>query len=229
MCGRFTLTTGDRTGLAARFAVALPDSGGMERFNVAPTEEILAVCADEEGVRSSRLLRWGLVPGFAKDLKGPLMINARSETVTQKKTFAKLVAGVTHRCLIPADGFYEWLRPEDPKGARMPFRFTVHGGEPFAMAGLWCWSRPGGDGADWLASATVLTCAPNPLVARLHDRMPVILPGPEAEAAWLSPSLSTEDVLALCRPLEADWMASTAANPRVNKSGIDESPELLVA
>jgi putative SOS response-associated peptidase YedK len=227
MCGRFTLTTGDRSGLAARFAAAsLPEAGGTERFNVAPTEEVLVVTAGEDGTREGRLVRWGLVPGFAKDLKGPLMINARAETVPEKKVFARLAAGGPSRCLVLADGFYEWLRPEDPKGARVPFRFTVDGGAPFAMAGLWCWSRPGGE---WLASATVLTCAPNRLVARLHDRMPAILPGPQAEAAWLSPQLGLEEAMALVAPLDEARMEVRPANPKVNKSGIDEGPELLVA
>ena len=227
MCGRFTLTTGDRSGLAARFAAAsLPETGGTERFNVAPTEDILVVTAGEDGAREGRLVRWGLVPGFAKDLKGPLMINARAETVPEKQVFAKLAAAGSHRCLVVADGFYEWLRPEDPKGARVPFRFTVDGGAPFAMGGLWGWSRPGGE---WLASATVITCAPNPVVARLHDRMPAILPGPEAEAAWLSPDLGLEEAMALIGPLDPGRMDVTPANPKVNKAGIPEGPELLVA
>ncbi len=101
----------------------------------------------------------------------------------------------------------------------------VDGGEPFAFAGLWGWSKPEGE---WLASATILTCAPNPVVARLHDRMPVILPGPDAEAAWLSPDLAVEDACAMCLPLDAERMSVAPANPKVNKSGLEhEGPELL--
>src|SRR5262249_19186499 len=141
-----------------------------------------------------------------------------------------------HRCLILADGFYEWLRPEDPRAQRIPWRFTVDGGEPFAFAGLWTWAKPNddtqspsGSGTGWLASATILTCAPSPLVARLHDRMPVILPGPDAEAAWLSDRLRMDDVAGLCVPLDADRMQGAPANPRLNRSGLpDEGPELLV-
>ena len=205
----------------------MPDAG-LERYNVAPTEAIAAVVVGKSGEREAHALRWGLVPGYAKSLKGgPPMFNARSETVAEKRPFKDLLARPRGRCLILADGFYEWLRPEDRKGQRVPFRFTVDGGEPFAFAGLWGWSRPEGE---WLASATLLTCEPNAVVARLHDRMPVILEGPEAEAAWLSPELAPEDALALCRPLDAGRMTAEPANPRVNKSGLDdEGPDLLRA
>jgi putative SOS response-associated peptidase YedK len=206
----------------------MPSEGGLERFNVAPTEEALAVVNGKEGGREAHLLRWGLVPSYAKDLKGPPMFNARSETVAAKAPFKSLIGKARNRCLIIADGFYEWLRPEDRKAQRVPFRFTVDGGEPFAFAGLWCWSRPGG--GDWLASATILTCAPNGLVARLHDRMPVILSGPDAEAAWLSADLTPSDASALCLPLDASRMGASPANPRMNRSGLDdEGPDLLVA
>jgi putative SOS response-associated peptidase YedK len=225
MCGRYTLTTGDHGQLAQRFGAMMPASGGTERYNVAPTEEAVAVVNGKTGEREAHLLRWGLVPTYAKDLKGPPMFNARSETIATKAPFKSLVGSPRHRCLIVADGFYEWLRPEDKKAPRVPFRFTVDGGEPFAFAGLWCWSKPAGE---WLASATILTCPPNPVVARLHDRMPVILPGPDAEAAWLSADLGVEDACAMCLPLDADRMSVAAANPKVNKSGLEEEgPELL--
>lgn len=225
MCGRFTLTTGQRGELEARFGASLPiGSGGLERYNVAPTETVLAVCADRE----ARELRWGLIPHWAKDLKGGArMINARSETVAEKKPFASLVAGAEGRCLVLADGFYEWLRPEDKKAARVPFRFTVDGGAPFAFAGLWTRARI--DGAR-VESVTILTTSPNPVVSRLHDRMPVILPDAEAEAAWLSPAVAGAEALALCTPLEERRMAVVAANPAVNKPDPDaEGPHLLVA
>jgi putative SOS response-associated peptidase YedK len=228
MCGRYTLTTNDHQQLAQRFGAAMPEDGGLERFNVAPTEQAVAVVVGKTGGREAHLLRWGLVPSYAKSLKqGPPMFNARAETVGTKAPFAKLVGSPRHRCLIVADGFYEWLRPEDRKAQRVPFRFTVDGGAPFAFAGLWCWSKPEGE---WVASATILTCAPNPLVARLHDRMPVILPGPDAETAWLSADLAVEDACGLCLPLDADRMQAAPANPRVNRSGLEvEGPELLVA
>jgi putative SOS response-associated peptidase YedK len=227
MCGRYTLTTNDRQRLGERFGAIMPDEG-LARFNVAPTEAVATVVIGKTGEREAHALRWGLVPGYAKSLKGgPPMFNARSESVAEKRPFKDLLAKPRGRCLLLADGFYEWLRPEDKKGARVPFRFTVDGGEPFAFAGLWGWSKPEGE---WLASATMLTTTPNAVVARLHNRMPVILPGPEAEAAWLSPDLDPADALELCRPLDAARMTATPANPKVNKSGLDdEGPDLLTA
>ena len=205
----------------------MPDAG-LGRYNVAPTEAVAAVVMGKTGEREGHALRWGLVPGYATSLKGgPPMFNARSESVATTRPFKDLLAKPRGRCLLLGDGFYEWLRAEDKKGRRVPFRFTVDGGEPFAFAGLWGWSRPEGE---WLASATMLTCPPNAVVARLHDRMPVILEGPEAEAAWLSEDLSPEDALALCRPLDPGRMTAAPANPRVNKSGLDdEGPDLLRA
>ena len=225
MCGRFTLTTGQRAELEVRFGAALPIGGGLERYNVAPTEEVLAVCGDGEG----RLLRWGLIPHWAKDLKGGArMINARSETVGEKRPFSTLVDTAGGRCLVLADGFYEWLRPEDKKAKRVPFRFTVDDGAPFAFAGLWTRARVDGEP---MRSVTILTTAPNPMVARLHDRMPVILPDADAEAAWLSSGVSGREALGLCRtPLPEARMQVVAANPAVNKPDPDhEGPHLLLA
>jgi putative SOS response-associated peptidase YedK len=222
MCGRFTLTAGQRSALETRFGAALPD-GALERFNVAPTESLLAVCGPE---REGRLLRWGLVPHWAKDLKvGARMINARSETAGTKAPFASLVPEPRRRCLILADGFYEWLRSEDKRQPRQPFWFRVDEGEPFAFAGLWARARVGGE---LVESATILTTTPNAVVARLHDRMPVILPGPDAEAAWLSADVSGEEALGLCRPIDAARMSAQPANPAVNKPDPDaEGPHLL--
>lgn len=222
MCGRFTLTTGQRAELEVRFAAALPEGVGLERFNVAPTEDVLAVCGDGEG----RALRWGLIPHWARDLKaGARMINARAETAESKQPFASLVAEGESRCLILADGFYEWLRSEDTRQPRQPFRFTVDGGTPFAFAGLWARARIDGER---VRSATVLTTTPNAVVSRLHDRMPVILPDREAELAWLSGEVSGEEALALCGPFPAERMAVAAANPAVNKPDPEhEGPHLL--
>ncbi len=237
MCGRYTLTSNDRQRLGERFGAMMPedgvesfgvDMGSFARYNVAPTESVAVVVVGKSGDREAHRVRWGLVPGYAKSIKGgPPMFNARSETIATKRPFKDLLAKPRGRCLILADGFYEWLRPEDKKGDRVPFRFTVDDGAPFAFAGLWGWSKPEGE---WLASATLLTTQPNPLVARLHDRMPVILPGPDEEAAWLSPDLSPEDAVELCRPLDGARMTSTPANPKVNRSGLpDEGPALLAA
>ena len=180
-------------------------------------------------------MRWGLVPRWAKDLKvGYRMINAKAENLTASRAYAPLVGKFRHRCLIVADGFYEWMRAEDPKQPRQPWRFTVDGGEPFAFAGIctrkeWEEDGPGVEGG-WLYSCTIVTTTPNELVAKVHDRMPAILPGPEAEAAWLRPDLELADAVAMCAPLPASRMSSAPANPRLNKVGKGiEGPELLIA
>ena len=216
---------------------------GLGRFNVAPTQEILTVrSAPEEeraeaGEREARLMRWGLVPRWAKDLKvGYRMINAKRENLSASRAYGPLVGKFRHRCLIVADGFYEWMKAEDPKQPRQPWRFTVDGGEPFAFAGI-CTRKEWGDPEDrgyddgWLYSATIVTTTPNRVVARVHDRMPAILAGPDAEAAWLSTDLSVDDAVAMCEPLDPARMEAEPANPKLNKvgKGMTEGPELLVA
>jgi putative SOS response-associated peptidase YedK len=217
---------------------------GLGRFNVAPTQEILVVRSspdpDEaaEGEREAKLMRWGLVPVWAKDLKvGYRMINAKTENLTKSKAYGPLVGKFRHRCLIVADGFYEWMRAEDPKQPRQPWWFTVDGGAPFAFAGLCTrkpWDDPEDRGVDadgYLYSATIITTTPNAVVKPVHNRMPAILPGPEAEAAWLRPDLSAEDAIAMLGPLDPRRMAGAPANPALNKvgKGTAEGPELLVA
>jgi putative SOS response-associated peptidase YedK len=216
---------------------------GLGRYNVAPTQEILVVRSSpdeqeaEEGEREARLMRWGLIPVWSKDLKvGYRMINAKVENLTKSRAYGPLVGKFRHRCLIVADGFYEWMKAEDPKQPRQPWRFTVDGGEPFAFAGLCTrkeWEDEGDRGFDdgWLYSCTIVTTTPNEVVAPVHNRMPAILPTPEAEAAWLRPDLSAEDAVAMCGPLDPRRMQSAPANPKLNKvgKGMEEGPELLVA
>jgi putative SOS response-associated peptidase YedK len=216
---------------------------GFGRFNVAPTQEILVVRASpeaeeaEQGEREARLMRWGLVPVWSKDLKvGYRMINAKKENLLKSKAYGPLVGKFRHRCLIVADGFYEWMKAEDPKQPRQPWHFQVDGGEPFAFAGLCTrkeWSDPEDRGYDdgYLYTCTLVTTTPNKVVAPVHDRMPAILLSREAEAAWLNPDLSAEDAVAMCGPLEASRMSSAPANPKLNKvgKGMAEGPELLVA
>ena len=261
MCGRFTVTAKDTKKVADRFQVELekalertaageapPPSReraekaakGLGRFNVAPTQEVLTVRSSPDpeeaarGEREARLMRWGLVPRWAKDLKvGYRMINAKAENLTSSRAYGPLVGKFRHRCLIVADGFYEWMKAEDPKQPRQPWRFTVDGGEPFAFAGICTRKEWEGEEADdgWLYSCTIITTDPNEVVGKVHDRMPVILPGPEAEAAWLRPDLELEDAIALCStPLDPARMSGSPANPRLNKVGKGiEGPELLVA
>jgi putative SOS response-associated peptidase YedK len=173
-------------------------------------------------------MRWGLIPPWAKDAKVAYkMINARSETVGDKSAYRRLIASADRRALLVADGFYEWLRSEDKRQPRIPFRFTLAGGEPFAFAGLW---TPGTLEGEPIETATILTTAANSLVASVHDRMPVILAGPDAEQAWLSPELDTAAAKALLVPFPAELMLAAPANPLVNKvGGVEESPDLLLA
>jgi putative SOS response-associated peptidase YedK len=217
---------------------------GLGRFNVAPTQEILVVRSSpdekeaEGGEREARLMRWGLIPVWSKDLKvGYRMINAKTENLTKSRAYAPLVGKFRHRCLIVADGFYEWMKAEDPKQPRQPWRFTVDGGEPFAFAGLctrkeWDDAEERGVNPDgYLYSATIITTTPNAVVKPVHDRMPAILPSAEAEAAWLDPRLTTEEAIAMCGPLDPGRMSGAPANPALNKvgKGMAEGPELLVA
>ncbi|MDQ3609919.1 MAG: SOS response-associated peptidase [Actinomycetota bacterium] len=212
MCGRYTLTSGAGE-IDDRFGTRLPGLAGG-RYNVAPTETIAIVAAPEPGTRRAHAVRWGIEPPWKRG--GPL-INARSETAANRHPFAKLVSQPASRCLIPADGFYEWMRAEDRREPRRPFHFTLTDGRPFAFAGLW-------DGE----AATILTTAPNELVARLHDRMPVILDDQGAERAWLEHDLGAEDLPVLCFSLDAVRMRSRPANTETNKAGT-EGPHLLHA
>ena len=246
MCGRFTVKGTDTNKIADRFAVELEKALGnrkesvVGRYNVAPTQEVLTVRSSpdpeeaKQGEREARLMRWGLVPRWAKDLKvGYKMINAKTERIPESRAYSPLIGKFRHRCLIVADGFYEWMKAEDPKQPRQPVHFTVDGGEPFAFAGICTrkeWEGEEADEEGWLYSCTLLTTTPNELVARVHNRMPVILDGPEAEATWLNPEMSAEDLLSMCGPFDASRMDSQLANPKMNKVGKGiEGPELLVA
>jgi putative SOS response-associated peptidase YedK len=186
MCGRFTLHS-PKEFLAGRFDVDLSDLTDLApRYNVAPTQDILAVRADDEGGRTPGLLRWGLVPYWTKDpAKLPLMINARAETVDKKPAYRDSFR--SRRCLIPADGFYEWRSHGDARGPKTPYFISMRDREPFAMAGLWARWRPRDAGEPVLSCAIVTTVA-HPALAGIHHRMPVVLPRAR-EADWLDPEL----------------------------------------
>ena len=228
ICGRYT-NTAEPAALEQRFGVTIPFSEGSRRYNIAPTETIVAVVRGPDGERRWRApMRWGLIPPWAKDAKiAYKMINARAETRRRRSPpTVRLLADADRRALLLADGFYEWLRPEDRRQPRVPFRFTLTDGAPFAFAGLW---TPGTLDGEPIETATMLTTTRQRRRRAVHDRMPVILPGPESELAWLSPELDAAAAKALCVPLAAERMVATPANPRVNKAGGDEGPELLVA
>jgi putative SOS response-associated peptidase YedK len=178
VCGRYTLATPDPGAIRDRFPVG-ESVEIRQRFNVAPADDVLAVTTDREGHPRGELLRWGLVPSWAeKPETGLKMINARVESVADRPAYRR--AFERFRCLIIADGFYEWQpRPNQPK---QPFHITAAGGGLFAFAGLWSiWY---GEDDRKIRSCTILTVAANSAIAPLHDRMPVIL-APDAESAWL--------------------------------------------
>ena len=228
MCGRYTNTAGPEE-LNDRFRAPISGTEGTGRYNVAPTEQVLAVVADgSPPARRAELLRWGLVPSWATEIKGPLMINARIETVTEKPAYMRLIPRAERRALQLADGYYEWLKPERRGELRQPFHFQVDGGVPFAFAALWTPAKVEGE---WLHSITLLTrdSRPNPVAAAIHDRMPVILADADAQAAWLDPSVGAEEALSLCGPLPAERLSAHPANPAVNNvHTAPDGPELLV-
>ncbi|NNJ12275.1 SOS response-associated peptidase [Chloroflexales bacterium ZM16-3] len=214
MCGRYTLSaTGGQ--VAERFDIA--DTPQLTpRYNIAPTQAVPLVRVGPEG-RELALLRWGLVPSWAKDLAiGAKMINARSETVAEKPSFRAALR--QRRCLILADGFYEW---QAAPGGKQPFYFRVHAGAPFAMAGLWeSWRGPD-DVA--VQTCTILTTRANPLLAPLHDRMPVILP-PDEYRLWLDPDMREAGPLEhLFEPFPAEAMESYPVGKGVNRVANDSA------
>lgn len=218
MCGRFTLTNPDPRRLAMRYSIG----GDLElderpRFNIAPTDPVLAVRGRADGDRDLGRLRWGLVPGAWAESGRPL-INARSETVASQPAFAELFR--ERRCLIPADGFYEWRH--DPDG-KQPIWISRPERELFSFAGIWTEHRARQGEA--LASCAILTCDPNELMAEIHDRMPVILP-PEVESEWLAPDADVERLRELMAPLPADRLETREVSDSVNDARAD-GPELL--
>ena len=231
MCGRFS-NTGKKTDelqekLAQRLGVTLPESDrGYERFNIAPTQEVLAVVEDRDGRRIEGL-RWGLIPRWAKDAKvGFRMINARAETVLERPSYRSLVKHAKHRCLVLADGWYEWQKPEDPKQPRRPVHFSLDDGRPFCFAGLWTtWSAPEGD---IVPSCTIVTCEANEVTRPIHDRMPVVLADAAQWKLWLDTALDGAAASELLVTLHSARVSVRLANPVVN-SGRHEGPDCLLA
>jgi putative SOS response-associated peptidase YedK len=228
MCGRYTNTAGVQE-LNDRFRVPITSDAGTHRFNIAPTEEVLAIVSPR-GEPEARMLRWGLVPSRATDLKGSYkLINARMETVQRTPAYRRLIPNASRRALQLADGYFEWLKPERDSGPRQPFFFQVDGGIPFAFAALW---TPARVDDEWIQSVSLLTCdaSPNGVARAIHDRMPVILADRDAQAAWLDPAVGAEEALSLCGALPPERLSARPANPAVNKPGdAPEGPELLLA
>lgn len=219
MCGRYTLAHKTPADVAAPFDVhgATIPLEALGRANVCPTEDVLVVTAGPE----AKVMRWGLAPSWAT-LKGmrPL-INARDDKLRSSGAWKGLVADSASRCLVIADGWLEWQKAEDPRQPRQPFLHRLPQGEVFAFAGLWCTARPK-DADSALSSCTIVTTAANREAARLHDRMPAILAGPDERAAWLSASVDLDGAIDLMRPLADGLLEITPVSPEVNTAGNDQ-------
>lgn len=201
MCGRYSLAT-----LPPNLEHAFPEAEWTPRYNLAPTQSCPVLT--QEAPDTLQAYRWGLVPRWARDLgMGARMINARSETVWDKPTFKGPVRNT--RCLVPADGFYEWKRT--PEG-KQPFRIR-----PTADAYLWfagIYDRWQGKEGQWIPTFSILTTEPNALMASLHDRMPVIL-GEAARKRWLDAAASREELDELLQPYPADALEAYPVSPQV--------------
>jgi putative SOS response-associated peptidase YedK len=223
MCGRYTLAGTDPSQLRARWPVG-ERLEVRRRYNVAPGDDVLAVVRDgrsEGGAAEGTLLRWGLVPFWASDPKeiGVKTINARAETVAERPAFRD--AFESRRCLILADGFYEW-------SGGVPHWIARPGGEPFAFAGLWASWRPKGASREVepLRSCSIVTTAAAGPVRALHDRMPVILAGAEQESLWIDAATPADELHALCAPDAAPELEFRAVSRAVNDARHD-APDCL--
>ena len=226
MCGRY-LNKLPVAEIARIFGTRNTLPNYPERFNIAPTDPVLAVRFNAKTrERTLDALRWGLVPHWAKDLKaGATKINARAETVATLPAFRD--AFQARRCLIPASGFYEWKKAG---GTRQPYAVVPEGEPLFAFAGLWeNWrDRTAGEGAEWIRTCAIITGEPNELVAPIHNRMPVILPR-EAWPRWLGEEPADKDsLLALLKPFPVERMRVYQISAKVN-SVKNDGPELLDA
>lgn len=215
MCGRYRLSR--RKQLVEEYFDTVSDEPEWApRYNIAPTQPVPVIRQNPaEPQREMALMRWGLIPSWAKSLSGPPMINARSEKVATTPAFRDPMK--SHRCLIPADGFYEWQKSAWPK---QPFCFEVNGGELFAFAGLWDrWKDPSGQ---WIKSCSILTTTPNTVTSPVHDRMPVILDR-DSYDQWLDPGMTNvEAVSEMLKPYDARLMRCFPVSARVNHVANDD-------
>ena len=212
MCGRYSLIA-DLGELARQFEFDGDWLTFESAYNIAPTQEVLTVVGGE--TRRGGFMRWGLIPHWAKNASiGSRMINARAETVAEKPAFRDALR--RRRCLVLADGFYEWQRTG---GAKRPMRIVMRSGEPFAFAGLWSvWRDPSGNA---VPSCTIITTAANDLLRPIHDRMPVVLPK-DLEELWLD--LSVEDastLTSIMAPYPADALEAYEVSSLVNSFAND--------
>jgi len=217
MCGRYSITqpveaiqrvfhVGERPNLPPR-------------YNVAPTQDVPAVRRGEDGERHLALLRWGLIPFWADDASiGSRMINARAESAAEKNAFR--TAFRRRRCLIVADGFYEWQKPATKGGRKQPYRVTLTDGGLFAFAGLWeSWREPAS--GETVESCAILTTDANEDLAQIHERMPVIL-DPAGYETWLDPDADPVDAQALLGPYPSERLTAYPVPTRVNAVANDD-------
>ena len=218
MCGRYTLTS-NLNDLQGRFGFEAGDLVQPPRYNIAPSQSVLAVV--NQGRLQAEFMRWGLIPYWAKDASiGARMINARAETVAERPAFREALQ--RRRCLILADGFYEWRREGDRK---TPVYVALKSREPFGMAGLWeVWKAPSGE---LVRSCAIVTTTPNRLMTPIHSRMPVIL-ARGCEATWLDRNVEAFGLLAkLLVPYPAEEMDAYQVSALVN-SQKNDIPECLI-
>ncbi len=216
MCGRYTLTCRPDVVVEEFRLEEIPDF--EPRYNVAPSQWVACVRAGfRERQREAIMLRWGLIPSWARDpAMGMKLINARAETVAEKPSFQKSFR--ERRCLVPADGYYEWKR----EGARkQPYYIRLKNGRPFAFAGLW--SRWNGEDGKTIESCAILTTTPNERLASIHDRMPVIV-HPGVYEPWLDSGLQdTTRLVPFLTPYPADAMIAVPVGRRVNDPRVDDA------
>ena len=211
MCGRFARYD-DEKDLVERFNFSNPSGILFEkRFNIAPTQTVPVILLENDN-RVIKLMRWGLVPFWAKDPTiGNRLINARAETITEKASFKTPLK--KNRCLVPASGFYEWKKDERIK-TKIPIYFRLKNEQPFAFAGIWDdWKKPEGDR---LLTFTIITTMANELMKPIHDRMPVILHSND-ESKWLDPELiDLDSLVTLLIPYPSDLMKAYEVSTIVN-------------
>jgi len=220
MCGRFTLIT-PMNELVLRFRAEAPTKEFKPRYNAAPTQELLIIPQDTPHKFS--ISRWGLIPHWAKDAKiGNKMINAKAETLLEKPSFKNLISG--KRCMVIADGFYEWKKSGNTK---IPYRISLPNNKPFAFAGLYeDWINEG----KTIRTFTIITTAPNSQVKEIHDRMPVILPE-RNEKDWLT--AEPLNAISLLNPFSKKLLVQEVSrkvnNPENDNPSILQSPNLLTS
>ena len=214
MCGRYTITL-EPAFFQQELALGKIPSEWKPRYNVAPTQNVPSVRNAE--TRDVEMLRWGLIPHWAKDTSiGYKLINARSETLREKPSFRD--AFHKRRCLVLADGFYEWQKSSKDGRQKVPYRFTLKDEKPFAFAGLWELWRSGKD--EEVLSCTIITCAANVVVSAIHNRMPVIL---DKDTCWRWLELQSMDALTgLLKPYPAEKMRAYPVSTRLNNPNEDD-------